>query len=71
MFSGADGDWNYSLGAPEAVYTELLSAMNAALNGRGGGRDCFAQGSVKASRAEIESFFAARGIRECTKGRES
>ena len=71
VFSGADGDWKYALGAPETRYKSLLGELNAALQGRGGGRDCFAQGSVKASRAEIESFFAARGIRECTKGRES
>ena len=63
VFSGADGNWKYALGAPEARYKELLSSMNAALHGRGGGRDSFAQGSVKAAREEIEAFFAARGIR--------
>ena len=31
--------------------------MNAALHGKGGGRDGFAQGSVAARREEIESFF--------------
>ncbi len=62
VFSGADGDWKYALGAPEARYKALLGEMNAALSGRGGGRDCFAQGSVKASRAEIEAFFAEKGI---------
>ena len=31
--------------------------MNAALHGRGGGRGGFAQGSVQASRADIEAFF--------------
>ena len=63
VFSGAEGDWKYALGAPEAQYKELLAALNAALHGRGGGRDCFAQGSVKATRAEIEAFFAQREIR--------
>ena len=33
-------------------------AMNAALNGRGGGSDALVQGSVTASRAAIEAFFA-------------
>jgi alanyl-tRNA synthetase len=31
--------------------------MNKALNGRGGGRNGFAQGSVQADRAAIEAFF--------------
>jgi alanyl-tRNA synthetase len=36
--------------------------MNAALCGRGGGRSGFAQGSAQTRRAEIEFFFAQRGI---------
>ena len=32
--------------------------MNAALNGRGGGKDGFAQGSVTAARDAIEVWFA-------------
>ena len=31
--------------------------MNAALHGRGGGKPFFVQGSVSASRREIETFF--------------
>ena len=31
--------------------------MNAALHGRGGGRNGFAQGSVEAERSAIEAFF--------------
>jgi alanyl-tRNA synthetase len=40
----------------------LVKAMNAALCGRGGGRSGFAQGSAQTRRAEIEFFFAQRGI---------
>jgi alanyl-tRNA synthetase len=40
----------------------LVKAMNAALGGRGGGRSGFAQGSAQTRRAEIEFFFAQRGI---------
>ena len=38
----------------------LVKAMNAALHGRGGGRNSFAQGSVEASREEIEAFWENR-----------
>ena len=34
-----------------------LEELTAALNGRGGGRNGFAQGSVQAGKAEIEAFF--------------
>ncbi len=64
VFSGVDGNWKYAFGEPEDRYREILSAMNAALRGRGGGRDSFAQGAVQATREEIGAFFAERGIRE-------
>lgn len=44
--------------APEKVIKE----MNAALRGRGGGRDGFAQGSVCAPQDEIISFLKSTGI---------
>ena len=34
--------------------------MNAALNGRGGGKPFFAQGSVQATKEQIEQFFAGK-----------
>ena len=37
---------------------ELTKKMNAELNGRGGGKPNFVQGSVTAARGEIETFFA-------------
>ena len=39
------------------VVFAIVKAMNAALHGRGGGRNGFAQGSVETTREEIEAFF--------------
>ena len=39
----------------------LVRELNTALQGRGGGKPFFAQGSVSASRAAIEAFFRERG----------
>ena len=62
VFSGADGHYKYALGVPGDGFAAQVKALNAALHGRGGGKNGFAQGSVEASRAEIEAFFAAQGI---------
>ena len=62
VFSGADKSYKYALGVKDGELRETVQALNAALNGRGGGKNGFAQGSVQATRAEIEAFFAARGI---------
>ena len=53
---------NYSDQIQDGDLRELGKAMTAALNGRGGGKPNFQQGNVAASRAEIEAFFASRGI---------
>ena len=42
----------------------LVKRLNAALSGRGGGRNGFAQGSVQADRTAICDFFRKEGI-EC------
>ncbi len=60
VFSGDDAEgWKYALRLPAGDLRAFVSKMNAALRGRGGGKDGFAQGSVGASRDEIEAFFAA------------
>ena len=61
VFAGDDaGGWKYALRIPAGDQLKaFVGAMNAALGGRGGGRDGFAQGSVTAQRAEIEAYFAA------------
>ena len=57
VFSGEGGNYKYALGCQNADIRETVKALNAALNGRGGGKPNFAQGSVAASRTEIEAFF--------------
>ena len=59
VFAGDDAaGWKYALRLPEAAVPSFVAGMNAALSGRGGGRDGFAQGSVAATRAQIEAYFA-------------
>ena len=61
MFAGEGGKYNYALlRADGADIAPLVKTMNTALNGRGGGRNGFAQGSVQADRAAIEAFFNNR-----------
>lgn len=56
--SGSDETgYQYALAVKEGDVRAFGKAMNEALNGRGGGRDAnFIQGSVKATRAEIEAY---------------
>ena len=58
VFAGEDGQYAYALvRADGADITPLVKDLNKALNGRGGGRGGFAQGSVQTDRAAIEAFF--------------
>ena len=58
VFAGEDGQFNYALGrADGADISAFVKSMNAALQGRGGGRSGFAQGSAAADRAAVEAFF--------------
>ena len=57
-FSGTDADgWAYAVGEAGGDLRVFIKEMNAALNGRGGGKPNFAQGRVSASRAQIEEYF--------------
>lgn len=58
VFSGDDAQgYKYAAAVKEGDIREDVKALNEALNGRGGGRDAnFVQGSVKATRAEIEAY---------------
>ena len=59
VFSGTDGEgYKYAVSLPGGDLRDFVKALNAALNGRGGGKPGFVQGSVTAGRAEIEAFFA-------------
>ncbi len=59
VFSGDDdAGYKYAIGEVNGDLRAVVKQMNEALSGRGGGKPFFAQGSVNASRAEIEAFFA-------------
>ena len=59
VFSGTDEDgYSYCLATREGDLRAFGKEMNAALNGRGGGKPNFLQGSVKETREKIEKFFA-------------
>ena len=65
VFSGADVEgYSYALGCPGGDIRGLVREMNAALSGRGGGKNGFAQGRAAASREEITAFFAGKDIKE-------
>ena len=58
VFSGSDETgFSYCLATREGDLRAFGKEMNTALNGRGGGKPNFLQGSVKAAKAEIEKFF--------------
>ena len=63
VFSGDDdAGYKYALGQRGGDIRTLTRQLNAALSGRGGGRDpFFSQGSVHAAEPAIRAFFAARG----------
>ena len=59
VFSGSDRDgYAYAVGQKDGDLRGFVKDLNAALNGRGGGKPGFAQGRVAARRAEIEEYFA-------------
>ena len=60
-FSGDDQrGYKYAVGEQNGDLRALVKEMNQTLNGRGGGKPNFAQGSLSASRSEIEAFLAGR-----------
>lgn len=58
VFAGADGAYHYAVIHAGQDIRGLVKDMNAALHGRGGGRDGFAQGNVSCTEADIRAFFA-------------
>ena len=58
VFSGTDDKgYNFCLAARQGDLRQLGKELITALNGRGGGKPGFIQGSVKATKAQIEGFF--------------
>ena len=60
-FAGDDEEgYKYAAGLADGDLHSLIREMNGALDGRGGGKPFFQQGSVKASRQMIEAFLKER-----------
>jgi alanyl-tRNA synthetase len=57
VFAGENGRYQYAVIHAGQDIRSLVKDMNTALNGRGGGRDGFAQGSVQADETQIHTFF--------------
>ena len=55
--SNGDGSYKYAMGEQGGDLRQFTKEMNETLNGRGGGKPFFVQGSVKASEEEIRQFF--------------
>lgn len=60
VFAGSDGAYQYAVIESGGDLRPLVKDMNAALHGRGGGRDGFAQGSAACTAEDIRSFFQNR-----------
>ena len=59
VFAGEDGQYAYALVQADGQdISPLVKDLNKALNGRGGGRNGFAQGSVQAEETVIREFFS-------------
>lgn len=61
VFSQTETGFSYAMGWLDGDLRQLTKDMNTALHGRGGGKPGFTQGSVQASRQEIEAFFRDLG----------
>ena len=65
VFSGGEGNYKYALASDGSVDARALGReMNTLLAGRGGGKPELVQGSLAAEQAQIEVFFAERGLAE-------
>lgn len=58
VFAGSEGAYKYVIGEVGGDLRALCKEMNARLNGHGGGKPNFVQGSAAATKAQIEEFFA-------------
>ena len=62
FFAGNDkAGYKYAIGQREGDVRVLVKQMNKELNGRGGGKPFFAQGSLKTDKKQIELFFEKEG----------
>lgn len=56
VFAGEDGTYQYAVSQPGGDLRALAKEINTALNGRGGGKPEFIQGSVQAAAADIRGL---------------
>ena len=63
-FSQGETGFHYCLAQPGGDLRALNKEMTAALNGRGGGKPNFQQGSLKAEKTQIRAFFTEKGFAE-------
>lgn len=58
VFSGNDMDgYKYAIGEHDGDVRDFVKKVNKELNGRGGGKPFFAQGSLSARQEQVEAFF--------------
>ena len=57
---GSAGDYKYLIASSNVDLTAEIKKINAALSGKGGGRQGSAQGSFSASLDEIRKYFAVK-----------
>ena len=57
VFAGSEGSYKYAVGQEGGDLRAFGKALNAALNGRGGGKSNFIQGSIAADETAIRTFF--------------
>ena len=58
VFSEKEDGFSYCLATRDGDLRELGKILTSSLNGRGGGKPNFQQGTVKADKTQIESFFS-------------
>ena len=63
VLSGSDGNFNVCLVNKSGDVRELGNAMKAELNARGGGKPGIFQGTIPATKEQIEAIFTAKFVR--------
>ncbi len=64
VFAPKEGGFGYCMVSREGNLTEFGRELTKALNGRGGGKPAFQQGSVTATKEEIQAFFSEIGMED-------
>ena len=64
VFSQNEGGFGYCLALVGGDLRAFNKEMNAALNGRGGGKPFFQQGRLSAEETAIRAYFLGKGFQE-------